>query len=118
MEKKKGGWNLIPTYAKSSLDMVINAGPGMVHFVGGGAVDLVQAFGDIGASVIGVDYQPGYQTTNQLIQSVKGTGQLAADIMKRGAAVGRVTPVSTPGGVSMGTRTIEPFSPRGAGRYE
>jgi hypothetical protein len=118
MEKKKGGWNLIPTYAKSSLDMVINAGPGMVHFVGGGAVDLVQAFGDIGASVIGVDYQPGYQTTNQLIQSVKGTGQLAVDIMKRGAAVGRVTPVSTPGGVSMGTRTIEPFSPRGAGRYE
>jgi hypothetical protein len=118
MEKKKGGWNLIPTYAKSSLDMVINAGPGMVHFVGGSAVDIVQAFGDIGASVIGVDYQPGYGATNELIASAKGTGKLAIDIARRGAARGRVTPVSTPNGVSMGTRTIEPFSPRGAGRYE
>jgi hypothetical protein len=118
MEKKKGGWNLIPTYAKSVGDMVINAGPGAVHFFGGAGVDIVQAFGDIGASLIGVDYQPGYGTTNQLIASAKGTGQLAVDIARRGAAVGRVTPVSTPGGVSMGTAKVEPFSERGAGRYE
>ena len=78
---KKGDGTFSVSQNVKDIGLLFASAPQIVPWMIGMGTDVVQAAGDVGAKLIGVDYNPGYQTTKDYIGSIVGTGKAIKELV-------------------------------------
>ena len=78
---KKGDGTFSVSQNVKAIGSLFASAPQIVPWMIGMGTDVVQGVGDVGAKLIGVDYNPGYQTTKDYIGSIVGTGKAIKELV-------------------------------------
>jgi hypothetical protein len=78
---KKGDGTFSVSQNVKAIGSLFASAPQIVPWMIGMGTDVVQGVGDVGAKLIGVDYDPGYQTTKDFVGSFVGTGKAIKELV-------------------------------------